>query len=181
MILIVDMNFKKDSLGFYEFVLPIVAVVKSHEDYIVRHFSEISQEETDNSGRIILSGTALKDDESLKHVEDFDWIKKCGTPILGICAGMHTIGLVFNSRLRECLEIGMKEIRTIKENPLFSSTFKAYELHNYSIHTSREFDVLARAEKCVQAVKLRGRDVYGVLFHPEVRNQEIIERFILLQ
>jgi GMP synthase-like glutamine amidotransferase len=181
MILIVDMNFKKGSLGFYEFVLPIIVIVKNHEEFVVRHFSEMSEEETDSYGRIILSGTALKDIEFRKHREDFDWIKKCSMPILGICAGMQTIGLVFNSRLRECLEIGTKEIRTIKENPLFSSTFKAYELHNYSVRASREFDVLAKTEKCVQAVKLRGRDVYGVLFHPEVRNQEIIERFILLR
>lgn len=180
MMLIVDMNFKKDSLGFHEFVLPIVAVVKNHEEYSVRHFSEISQEDTGCCGKIILSGTALKDNECLKHVEGFGWIKKCGVPILGICAGMQTIGLVFNSCLRECLEIGMREIRTIKENPLFSSTFKAYELHTYSIRASRELDVLAQAGGCVQAVKHRERDVYGVLFHPEVRNREIIERFILL-
>jgi GMP synthase-like glutamine amidotransferase len=181
MILIVDMNSKKDSLGFYEFVLPIVAVTKSHDEFVVRHFSEINREQRGNCRKIILSGTALKDVEFLKHVKDFDWIKKSSKPILGICAGMQTISLVFNSRLKECLEIGMREIRTVKENPLFSSTFKAYELHNYSIQASKEFEVLARGEKCVQAVKLRERDVYGVLFHPEVRNREIIERFILLQ
>jgi GMP synthase-like glutamine amidotransferase len=64
---------------------------------------------------------------------------------------------------------------------LFASRFKAYELHNYSAESSPDFDVLAESKKCVQAIKHKKKAVYGVLFHPEVRNKEILERFILLK
>jgi GMP synthase-like glutamine amidotransferase len=180
MILIIDMNFKKDSLGFPEFVSPIVAVVEELEECFVRHYSELRQEDLSNCSRIILSGTALKDNATLKQTEKFEWIKDYDKPILGVCAGMQTIGLVFGARLERCLEIGMTQIATLNANSLFSSTFKAYALHNYSIQPSTEFDVLADSAKCVQAIKHKQKDIYGVLFHPEVRNKEIIQHFIML-
>ena len=80
--------------------------------------------------------------------------------------------------MKKCLGIGMTQITTLKANPLFSSTFKAYSLHNFSVVPSDDFEVLAESTHCVQAIKHRKRDVYGVLFHPEVRNKEILQRFI---
>ncbi len=181
MILIVDMNCRKDSLGYDEFVLPIASVIKDFEETVVKHYSDVNYEGANDCSRIVLSGTALKDEGYLGNIADFEWIRQSDKPILGICAGMQTIGLVFGSSLEKCLEIGMTSIRTTKENSLFSSTFKAYELHKYSIKPSMEFDVLAESENCIQAMKHRERDIYGVLFHPEVRNKKTIEQFVFLR
>ncbi len=178
MILVVDMNFKKDSLGFYEFVSPIVNIAEELEECIVKHYTEVTPKDLRNSGKIILSGTALKDNVTLNQTSKFKWMKDCDKPILGICAGMQTLGLVLGGRLQECLEIGMTQVETLKANPLFSSRFNAYSLHNYSIQPSDEFEALAESAKCIQAIKHKQKDIYGVLFHPEVRNQEIIQRFI---
>jgi len=178
MILVVDMNFKKDALGFYEFVLPIVSVVKELDDYAVKHYTDLRQEDISKCDGVILSGTTLKDNATLSQLEKFEWMKTCDKPILGICAGMQTIGLVFGLRLNKCLGIGMTQITTLTENPLFSSAFKAYALHNFSVEPSAEFEVLAESAQCVEAIKHRQRNVYGVLFHPEVRNQEILQRFV---
>jgi GMP synthase-like glutamine amidotransferase len=51
-------------------------------------------------------------------------------------------------------------------------------LHNFSVVSSDDFEVLAETTTCVQAIKHVQKDIFGVLFHPEVRNREIIERFI---
>ena len=179
MILVVDMNCKKDSLGFYEFVLPIVSIAKEMDECIVKHYLDLEYEDLSKFDSVILSGTALKDHATLSQPEKFEWIRDCGKPVLGICAGMQTIGLVFGLRLQKCLGIGMAHVRTLTVNPLFSSSFKAYTLHNFSVTSSPEFDVLAESEKCVQAIKHKRTETYGVLFHPEVRNKEIIQRFIL--
>ena len=178
MILVVDMNCKKGSLGFYEFVLPIVSTVKQSDEVSVKHYAELKQEHLRKCDCVILSGTPLKDHATLNQTEKFEWIKTCEKPILGICAGMQTIGLVFGLNLKKCLGIGMTQITTLKGNPLFSSTFKAYSLHNFSVVPSDDFEVLAESTHCVQAIKHNLRDVYGVLFHPEVRNKEILQRFI---
>jgi GMP synthase-like glutamine amidotransferase len=178
MILIVDMNWKKNSLAFNEFVLPIVNIVRQVEEFRVKHFLDIEPTEIEGYRRIVLSGTALKDHATLKQVDKFKWIKTCNKPILGICAGMQTISLIFDEPLVRCLQIGMVEISTIEENPLFQGDFKAYVLHNYSVKQSQTFEILAESAKCIQAIKHKKRNIYGVLFHPEVRNQEIIKRFI---
>lgn len=177
MILIVDMNWKKDSLGFFEFVQPIVSIVKNLDACIVNHYAELSQRDLRNSDCIVLSGTALKDNVTLSQPEEFTWLRDCDKPVLGICAGMQTIAIAFGLRLKTCLGIGMAEISTMKPNPLFCSTFKAYSLHNYSAEPSSEFEVLAENGKCVQAMKHASKPIYGVLFHPEVRNPEILQRF----
>ena len=44
MILVVDMNWKNDSLGFYEFVLPIVSVAQELDEVNVKHYAELKQE-----------------------------------------------------------------------------------------------------------------------------------------
>jgi len=180
MMLIVDMNFRKESLGIYEFVYPIASIVKNFEKYTILHHSELCHEELDKYSRVIISGNALRNEQVANKLEFFSWIRKCEKPVLGICAGMQTIGLVFGSSLRRCTEIGMRRIETVKENRLFSASFNAYELHSYAIRPSGQFDVLAKSKRCVQAVKHKKKDIYGVLFHPEVRNKEIIERFIAL-
>jgi GMP synthase-like glutamine amidotransferase len=178
MILVVDMNWKRDSLAFNEFVSPIVSVVQPLEECVVKHFLDIDPAELNSYSKIVLSGTALKDHATLKQIDKFNWIKKYDKPLLGICAGMQTISLVFDETLMKCLQVGMTEITTLKDNLLFIGNLKAYALHNYSVKPSQNFEALAESTKCIQAIKHKQKNIYGVLFHPEVRNQEILARFI---
>ena len=180
MILIIDMNWKKDSLGFYEFVLPIAVVAEKLDEYTVKHYLEVTKEDLIQSDKIILSGTTLKDTASLCQPEKFQWLKETKKPVLGICAGMETIGVVYGMRLVKCLEIGMTQITTLKENPFVQGNFKAYSLHSYCIQFSGDFEVWAKSAKCTQIVKHKQNPIYGVLFHPEVRNQELISVFAKL-
>jgi GMP synthase-like glutamine amidotransferase len=181
MILVIDMNYKKGSLGYYEFVLPILAIAEDIDVCVVKHYSEVTHADIDCCDRIILSGTPLKDNATLSEPDKFGWLQEVEKPVLGICAGMQTIGVVFGLVLTRCLEIGMSPMRTQTGNPLFSGPFKAYSLHTYCVESSDEFEVLAETEKCVQAIKHKQKPIYGVLFHPEVRNADILKRFMTLK
>jgi GMP synthase-like glutamine amidotransferase len=181
MILVVDMNWKKASLGYYEFVEPLAVVAKELDAVTVKHYNEVSDKDIDNCDRIVMSGTTLKDIAVLAEPEKVTWLKETYKPVLGICAGMEAIGVVFDLRLIRCLEIGMTQISTLKENPLFSASFKAYSLHNYAVNPSSDFEILAESAQCVQAIKHKQKPIYGVLFHPEVRNIDILKRFIALK
>jgi GMP synthase (glutamine-hydrolysing) len=178
MILVVDMNSLKNPFGFSEFVLPIVAVAEELEKCVVKHYLEVNEKNLNSYDKIILSGSAMKNTVTLDQTARFTWIKDCNKPVLGICAGMQTAGLVFGGRLKKCREIGMTEIATLKANQLFSSASKVYALHNYAVVPSNQFEVLAESAKCVHAIKHKQKNTYGVLFHPEVRNKEVIQRFI---
>jgi GMP synthase-like glutamine amidotransferase len=178
MILIVDMNSTENPFGFSEFVLPIVSIAEELEKCDVKHYLKVNGKSLNGYGKIVLSGSALKDTVTFDQTARFKWLKDCGKPVLGICAGMQTIGLVFGGHVEKCREIGMTEIVTSKVNTLFSSTFKAYALHNYALVPSAEFEVLAESARCVQAIKHKQKSIYGVLFHPEVRNKDVVQRFI---
>jgi GMP synthase (glutamine-hydrolysing) len=142
---------------------------------------ELEPSQLGGYSRIILSGTTLKDFEFLKHLDSFKWIKKCQKPILGICAGMQTIIQVYGEPLTACQQVGMTEITTQKKNHLFSGIFQAYALHTYTIEAKNQtFDAIAKSSRCIQAIKHKQKPIYGLLFHPEVRNQSILQRFLQL-
>jgi GMP synthase (glutamine-hydrolysing) len=172
------MNSTENPLGVYEFVLPIVSIAEELEKCTIKHYLEVNGKSLNSCDKVILSGSALKNTVTLNHAGWFKWLRDCDKPVLGICAGMQTVGLVFGGRMEKCREIGMTEIATSKANLLFSSTFKAYTLHNYALVPSAELEVLAESANCVQAIKHKYKDIYGVLFHPEVRNKEVLQRFI---
>lgn len=180
MILVVDMNYKPGSLAFNEFVKPIIAAAEPIERCVIKHYMELAPKELDRYSKVILSGNTLKDHETLQHLDRFEWIKTFNHPVLGICAGMQTVSRLYNVQLTPCLQIGMTEVETVKENPLFEGKFSVYTLHNYSVSPSEAFEVLAKSGSCIQAVKHKHRELYGVLFHPEVRNPDVIRRFLRL-
>jgi anthranilate/para-aminobenzoate synthase component II len=181
MILVVDLNWKKDSLALNEFVLPIASAISGLEECQIKHYSEVTAKQLDKCSKVILSGNALKDHATLTQAEKFSWLKDFQKPVLGVCAGMQTLSLVFGVPLVRCLQIGMTEVSTQIGNPLFSGEFKAYCLHNFSVQNSRTFTELAKNSKCIMAVKHVEKPFFGVLFHPEVRNLEILKNFALLK
>ncbi|MGD6852416.1 MAG: glutamine amidotransferase-related protein [Candidatus Bathyarchaeia archaeon] len=179
MILVVDMNWKPHSLAYTEFVSPILAVVEPLEACTVKHYTEVNPAQLNSYSHIILSGTPLKDFAFLENLDRFNWLKTCSKPVLGICAGMQTILQVYGEPLSMCAQVGMTEITTKKPNPLFGGVFQAYTLHSYTAKPDGDlFEVLAESTQCIQAVKHKQKPLYGVLFHPEVRNPDILRRFV---
>ena len=178
MILLIDLNWKKNSLGYDEFVVPILTLAERLDSCTVKHYLDVTSQDLNHCNNIILSGNALKDKAFMSEAEKFLWLRQTEKPVLGICAGMEIIGLIFGARLDPLLEIGMTQITSVKDNPLFCGEFKAYSLHNYCIEPADMFDILAKSTKCVQAIRHKSKKLFGVLFHPEVRNQEIVSNFI---
>jgi len=172
MILIIDLSDRP--LSRYEFVKPIEGLAKRlGKEYMVRHYSELG--EVNGFSHIILCGTAIKDSMHLEHLEMFSWLKTIDTPVLGICAGFQTIGAVFGEKIIKIKEIGMKKIHLEKKNILFDKDIDAFTLHHLAIEPDNT-EILARSDACVHAIKTG--NIYGVLFHPEVRNRSIIENFL---
>jgi len=179
MILVVDMNGKRDSLSYSEFVLPIVRVVReSGHDCRAIHILDLTPQLMQTVDAAILSGNPLIDHE---HVQGFDrylWLRDSMKPLMGICAGMQFLGLVHGSTLVQSSEIGMKSIRSTEPTQLLPPSFEAYNLHNNSVISPESLKVVARSEQCVQAFLHDEKPHFGVLFHPEVRNPETIRRFL---
>ncbi len=178
MILVVSVC--KNRLAEHEFVRPVTDILKDEgQEYRVTHYSRLSRGDLADADKIIICGTQLRDNEYLEHVNKFSWVRGNTTPLLGICAGMQVISLAFGGKLvPEKPEIGMTDVTVTRDTPLVSAgKLKAYALHNLSVTVPESFLKIAESGKCVHGIMHKELPIYGFLFHPEVRNKEVIKRF----
>ena len=176
MILVVNVCAEK--LHYYEFVKPVLDVLRN-EEILVRHYRDLSDKDLAKCDKVIICGTSLRDDEFLEDLRKFDWLNDFDKPVLGICAGMQIIGLVFDGKLKKHLEIGYFYEEFVKDFLGLKGKVQVFHLHNNSIDFGEEFESFVDS-KIAQAVKHFEKEIYGVLFHPEVRQKEMILEFVRL-
>ncbi|NLZ29889.1 MAG: hypothetical protein GX885_03955 [Methanomicrobiales archaeon] len=182
MILAIDLCYRDGSLSRSEFVGPIERILReAGEEPIIRHHTAMSlPDDLDAADAVILCGTALKDTGFLEHPGLRTWIPEFERPVLGISSGMLALAIAFGAAIEPCPGIGMTDVQVIAPDPLFAGreSFAAYELHEYAAQPPPGFIPLALSDRCIQAIRHRSLPLYGLLFHPEVRNEWIIERFL---
>jgi len=192
----------KEKLGFYEFVKPVGDIlIKNKIKGIIRHYGCLTKKDLEMCDGVIICGTTLFDSEFIDNVSKFDWLKEYKKPVLGICGGMQIIGLAFGGKLARKTEIGYytevfgktyasptssgqkagNKEEFIKKFLGLRGRQEVYHLHNNYIDFSKlDFEVFA-GKKISQAVKHKSKEIYGVLFHPEVRQKMMIEEFCNLK
>jgi len=183
MILVIDLCYREGSLSRAEFVGPVARILqRAGAAPIVRHYTTVSTPDLEAADGVIFCGTALKDRGFMQYPGRFRWLRTFERPVLGISSGMLPIAATFDIGVVPCSGIGMSDIRVVTPDPLFAGkeTFAAYELHEFAIRVADKFVPLAISDRCVQAIRHRSLPIYGLLFHPEVRNEWIIERFFRL-
>ena len=178
MILILDCTGQDLPLLKAEFVQPVASIIEA-AGYETRVLPLGNQILPDNTRAVILTGTALRDNQFLKVGLPGPLVRWTG-PVLGICAGMQLIAVTFGGSLFPYEKIGMTEITVMRDDPVFSGKdrFNAWELHQSGVEIDGEFEVLARSASGVQSIKHQNKPWYGVLFHPEVRNEWVLTNFL---
>ena len=167
-----------DKLSEREFVHPIADIVNP-EKYKILHYKECNKAIVSEFDKLLLCGTSLQDNQYQKDLEIFkELLSDYDKPVLGICSGMQIVASIFEERIVENVEIGMIDVQTLENNELCEGDFQAYSLHNYSVDKLKFFEVLARSETSVQSISHNSKQIFGVSFHPEVRNNKIIDNFL---
>ena len=183
MILVLDLSYRPGSLSFDEFVAPVERIARAGGyPTRVRYYADLIQEDIASSWGVILCGTALKDFGYLDEPERFAWLPSLSCPVLGICAGMQVLARMFGGGVHPATGIGMTGQQAVTPDPLLDGKdrFPAYELHCLAADPPSSFTVLATSVSGAQVIRHRVRPVYGVMFHPEVRNEWLIRRFLSL-
>jgi GMP synthase-like glutamine amidotransferase len=181
MILILDCTDPTLPLLRDEFVTPIECIVRQAGFESVALPLATCDPGISRISGIILSGTALMDNRFIK--EEFPkWIDPV-IPILGICAGMQLLARAIGGAIIPYEEIGMTKVLLTGQEPLdtvMSGTgmIEVWELHQAGVDVPDDCIILARSPGGIQAFKLSDRPWYGVLFHPEVRNEWVITNFL---
>ncbi len=175
-------NICKEKLAYFEFVKPIEDILKKNKiKYVVKDYKEVSGKDLDGKSNVIICGTTIFDNEFLEEVSRFNWLLDFPGKVLGICGGMHVIGLIFGGKLDKKTEVGYYDEKFEEEFLGLTDNCEVYHLHNNYIdfNTLKEFMVFVD-NKVSQAVRHKKREIYGVLFHPEVRQKELIRVFCSL-
>jgi GMP synthase (glutamine-hydrolysing) len=183
MILVVDLCWRPGSLSSDEFVAPVERIVKGeHHPALARHYTQVTREDLAPAAGVILCGTALRDCGYLSSLEHFTWLPSFPRPVLGICAGMQVIAELSGGEVFPGVSIGMAGQEVLVPDPLFAGRkrFEAYELHSLAVESGPAFAVLATSPSGVTVMRHPDRPVYGLMFHPEVRNEWVIHRFLSL-
>ncbi len=179
---ILIINICKERLHYFEFVKPVCDILNDNGiKYFVKGYKEVNERDLEKASKAIICGTSLYDNEFIKNLKYFKWILNFNKPVLGICGGMQIIGLLFGGNLKRGAEIGYYIENFNLEFLGLKGEQGVYHLHNYyaDFFKLKEFRVYCRG-KVSQAVKHRKREIYGVLFHPEVREKDLIKNFCLL-
>ncbi|NPE27200.1 hypothetical protein HNV12_04330 [Methanococcoides sp. SA1] len=177
--MILVINVCKEGFHYFEFVKPVEDVLRSKGIvYQTFHYKQLSEELLEKASRVIICGTSLFDMEYMEDLDEFEWLKKFKKPVLGICAGMHIIGRVFGERVYKNKEIGFFRGKFEKEFLGLKGEVEVYLLHNNYAKFSKSKFILYGEGKAALGVKKKGKEIYGVLFHPEVRNKDLILRFV---
>ena len=170
-----------------EFVRPISRIVADWTrntgrtfETVIHHATNIPHGDFESGDKVIICGTAFQDDEYLKNIKSFQWLTDTTSMVLGICSGMQGLALAWEAELVLGLEIGMVKVDTLVDNALCQGSFSAYCLHRYGLKELDHFHVLARSQDSVQVIGHRTLPLFGVLFHPEVRQEGVITSFLEL-
>tara|TARA_Y100000034_G_scaffold121849_1_gene166583 strand:- start:1557 stop:1994 length:438 start_codon:yes stop_codon:yes gene_type:complete len=119
------------------------------DKFRVVHYKDIKEGDLDVD-KVIICGTSLKDCKYLEDLDKFSWLKEFRGKVLGICGGMQIIGKILGNELEENKRIGLMDNK--------------YFLHSFKV---KGFDDVLEVDNFI-----------GVLFHPEVRNGDVIEEFV---
>jgi GMP synthase (glutamine-hydrolysing) len=177
--MILVINVCKEKLHYSEFVKPVEAVLTSgNVDFLTRHYSEVKTSDLSKAEKVIICGTSILDNQFIVDLKKFEWVKNFDKPLLGICAGFQILGALYGGKVKNHLEIGFFHEGFDKPFLGFSDEVEVYHLHQNYIDFSKlsEFEVYS-ASKISQAVKHKSKPYFGVLFHPEVRQKEMILNF----
>lgn len=189
MILII--NICREKLHYFEFVKPVEDILLNYDTtFITKHFSKVTKKDLSSCHRIIITGTSLKDFYYTKYIKKFLFIKSFDKPILAICGGMQILCCIYGCKLVNFREIGIKAIHfNASFLGIHSSEREVYCLHNMAVKDDnilkKNFKIYSSTissdgKYCIQAVKHKHFKHYGMLFHPEVRNKDLIVNFLYI-
>lgn len=169
----------KEKLHEEEFVRPIVNIVGKNTKIV--HYTKLIPKHLREARKVIICGTALADFDYVQNLNKFSWIQDFDKPLFGICSGMQVLALVFGAKLKKKTAIGFETIHFTKPFLGKKDKIEVYQLHHNAVEKPpKSFDIYSTSKSVIQAIKHKTKPFYGVLFHPEVRNKDLIEHFISL-
>ncbi len=135
---------------------------------------------------IIISGSPLMWSECKdEYIDRFKFIKKVNIPVLGVCFGHQTIGLLYGSKIRQEKLLKKKIFIDFHKKDViirgFNKRSQFMEYHKEFISLPKGLDLIATSNKDnVEIIKHPTKPIYGIQFHPELsgkNGEQILKNF----
>ncbi len=133
----------------------------------------------DADGLVLSGGAPRVGVDPTKMGLNGEYLDHADVPILGICAGHQFMAAYFGGAVAPARvpEFGKAQLVVDAPDVLFKDlprSFKVWESHNDEVSVLPPgFVLLAHSENCgVQAIRAKGRPLFGLQFHPEVEDTE---------
>ncbi len=117
----------------------------------------------------------------------FGFLREASLPVLGICGGHQVIGRAFGVPVApmEGRELGYSRVELLKDDPLLENLHSPITVFNWHHEEVKEmpagFDLLGSSKLCpIQIIRHRGKEIYGVQFHPELSGRKADGRLLLI-
>jgi len=182
--------------------IPVVFMGGQYNHLIVRALKElgvssrlvmprVTLEELGGADGLVMGGGPFSVNDGMERFGNLpEIVEKAGFPVLGICLTHQLIGKLLGGEVVKGTkpEYGKTVVRVIQEDEILRGVgreFVAWASHNDEVRrTGQErFEVLAESDCCgIEALRARGRPVFGVQFHVEVaetpRGIDILRNFV---
>jgi GMP synthase-like glutamine amidotransferase len=122
---------------------------------------------------------SLRGDASTCHTLASIYLERGEYEAVALNAGV-LVASVFGGEIVPQPKIGLEKIEIARETPLLGHPreIEGYHLHNSGVTLPLGFDLVAGRPSQIEAFKHAKRPIYGIIFHPEVRNRWVVERFV---
>lgn len=168
-----------------DFSEPVLRVVQENNlKARVLDYTKLSRNVLEEADGVILSASPMGNDIVEHHFPYYQWLLSYQKPVLGICAGHQIMGRIFGANLirnQEAEEGFVKILIQVKDEIFngYAANFEAFQQHQDSITCPAVFKILASSSKCENQVMKHCRlPMYGVEFHAEISNRELIKNFL---
>ncbi len=139
---------------------------------------------------VVLSGGPSRVTNVSSYSGSYSRLLNLGVPVLGICFGHQLMAHLLGGEVRSGKgEFGRTEVTIVREDPIFEGWGRRETV--WMSHKDSVFKLPSNAVELalsegggIAAFKVKGRPVYGVQFHPEVRHtpkgMKLIENFLTI-
>jgi anthranilate/para-aminobenzoate synthase component II len=112
-----------------------------------------------------------------KNIDEINLVRRVSIPVIGICYGFQALCFAYGAKLVELSEKREGLIKIIPEikHPIFPrhESFLASEKHRFAVQSIPEtLSCLAQSQDGCEIVQVKGKQQFGLQFHPENTNSQ---------
>ncbi|MBD90722.1 MAG: hypothetical protein CL940_10315 [Deltaproteobacteria bacterium] len=187
-VLVINVNLNPATTEGCEAIQARLQMLRPELSVAVMHWTDASLEKEAENARGLVLGP--NENPFPSYPDSFrgllDWVRVQGGPILGVCGGHQVLALAHGAHVAPVHDVppattsyagmpkmdGLTPTRRVREDPLCADLPERFEVSSSHVDEVKSLPegfrlILEGAPSVIQMMRMEGRPVWGVQFHPE--------------